>query len=145
MITSFVPFQEKHLYEIELRELERAHTTPEMLASYLTLPTSGAVTMVCSEGIVAVTGFWEVNPGVIQVYVLPSVLVPQVPVQFIRKIKSRLNSIIDSKKAHRAQTFSVATPESDRYMGLMGFTCEGTLRKWTHDKLDYRVWAIVRD
>lgn len=91
--------------------------------------------------IVAIVGYIEPMKGVLDVMVIPSIHVPEFALSFIRYVKTALNVIAHMVPAHRMQTFSKADPQTDKWMKILGFECEGTMRQFTSDKQDYRIWA----
>lgn len=99
-------------------------------------------TLLSNEGlIVAVVGYIEPMKGVLDVMVIPSIHVPDFALPFLRYVKTVLNSVAATVPAHRMQTFSKADPQTDKWMKILGFECEGTMKQFTTDKQDYRIWA----
>lgn len=135
-----IPFEYKHLVNIKLRAHEEKYIDKAQFAAYMHSEGAQAVTVVAGDEIIAITGFWVFGPGVLQVYVLPGADAPKYGIGFFRSVKRRLDALIESYKPDRAQTWSVADNQTDRWMKLLGFTKEGTHPKMFYG-LTYRTWA----
>lgn len=102
-------------------------------------------TAIYNEKILAIIGFREVMRGVLEVFVIPSIHVPDYPQVFVRGVLRLLNRVSeDIPDVHRMHTFSVANDETDRWMEVLGFKCEGVLEKWDSAKHNYKLWARVK-
>lgn len=139
-----IPFQAGHATLIELREHERELIDVENLAS---LGERGqCATLMCDGRILGIIGFHIVFSGVIYVFVIPSIYVPLYPIPFVWTCRQYIKVLgeLPALNVHRMETRSLADDNTDRWMKLLGFKCEGTLEKYTANKLDYRMWAKVK-
>lgn len=90
--------------------------------------------------IVAMIGYLTLWPGVIEVFVIPSIHVHKYPIAFVKNIRGWLVTLRENAELHRIQTSSLADEATDRWMRCMGFVCEGTLVGYTEKRHDYRMW-----
>lgn len=91
--------------------------------------------------IVYLSNFFEVVPGTIEVMIIPSINLPRYIKSVIKDIRDWLNAIMQAKSARRLQTWGDANELIDRWLTCLGFTCEGTLKKYSVEG-DKRIWAI---
>lgn len=142
-----LPSHPEHLKMFDLRSEEAASMgamdSQEAILALITRDTSA--TLVEDGRILAIIGFTDLWPGVIEVWVLPSVYANLYPRKFLRGIKRQLDGLIEGLQPHRIQTMAIADVKHDKWMRFMGFEDEGLRRKYTADQVDYRSWAIVRD
>lgn len=125
--------------DIVLRGHESQWADKSIIAA---LATKGeSTTILTDDEIVAIIGCYEMRAGVLLVWVLPSIYLPRCAKTVIKAVKRYLQDL--RRTHHRIESCSVADPETDRWMEFLGFTCEGTLRQFTADKLDYKQWSIV--
>lgn len=96
--------------------------------------------------ILGYTNKWE---GVIEVYVLPSKNLSRLPgalsFRFVRHLQKILNNMLEDMPIHRMQTDSVADDATDKWMRVLGFTCEGTMPYYTPTKDTHRRWARYKE
>lgn len=91
--------------------------------------------------IIAIMGFHELWAGVIEVFVIPSVHLPKYGKTIVRLAKTHLSNLFKVLDIHRIQSASRATPQIDKWMQVLGFTCEGTMVGYSPGGTDYRMWA----
>lgn len=127
------------MQQIELQPWERDHMNHKVVTK---LAEVGMLWTLKMDGdILAIVGFFEHWQGVFEVIVFPSVHTHKAPVFYVKKIRHYLNIIAQSFGMRRQQTVSTATPEQDRWMRLLGFELEGTLKAYTVEGLDCKQWA----
>lgn len=134
-----VPFQPAHLDLLVLREHEERCVE---VRQFLQTITVGTVTLVDDGRVIAIMGMYLLWTGVLEVFVLPSVYVGLRPVGyclFVRKILDRL--IKADPTLHRVQTRSLDDEQTNRWMEMLGFTCEGNMEAYTSNKDNYKMWA----
>lgn len=145
MTISVVKFEPEHLVALELREHERNHIDKADMMVYITSMGAQTVTLLDDHGVViGITGYWVVWENVLHVYVLPSIHVPKYPISFVRTIKRWLDMLFKGYRPHRMQTWSLDDKQTNKWMEILGFHCEGVLQKFTYDKIDYRMWARIQ-
>jgi hypothetical protein len=84
--------------------------------------------------ILFVAGFCKLWNGVFELWMIPSVYAPSAPVFFVRTLKRYITAIARDFKAHRMQTTSFDDDFHEKWMGVLGFQKEGTLRAFTESK-----------
>lgn len=137
-----VAFEPWHMDHIQMRQHEVTHLDKVTISAVATM--SRAVTMFMDELIVTIIGMMEIAPGVAEVFLVPSIYLPKFRFSVLRELKLFLAMVDVEFGLHRIQTCSLANEQTDRWMEYLGFECEGTLRQFTFDKLDYRMWSRLR-
>lgn len=97
--------------------------------------------IMAGEKILGVCGYIEIWKGVLEVFVLPCKSIKQHPVSFHKKCLETLAYWMTATRAHRLQTTSLANQDTDKWMTMLGFECEGTLKQYSATKQDYKQWA----
>ncbi len=91
--------------------------------------------------ILCVAGFYQIWPGLLEFWLIPSVYAKEEPMFFCRTVKRYVENIAETFKAHRVQTTSYDDPMHERFMGFLGFKSEGTLVNYLTDKTTMRIYA----
>lgn len=104
-----------------------------------------ANTLMLDGRIIAIVGFYELWPGVYELWALPSKYIYECSTSYVRHMRGYVKCIFDNFGAHRLQTSSLSDPIHDRWMGCLGFECEGTLRKYGPDMVDYKQWSLIKE
>lgn len=137
-----LPFDITDLDFFEPREYERNTITPERMASIIN--NCQLWTMHYGNHIIGIVGCFEVYRGTIEAFVIPSVHTGYIPHRYVRAVKRAMNKTIqDIGNVHRVQTFSVANSQTDKWMRVLGFTWEGTLRHYMGKDVHYNCWARI--
>lgn len=102
-------------------------------------------TMLYNGKIICILGFYTLWPGVVNVWIFPSIYAAQHPVPFLRAARKYTQAIHDDFPCHRLQTLAIADELHRNWMKFLGFKKEGFLAKYTADQIDYEQWAIVKD
>jgi hypothetical protein len=109
------------------------------------MKTGGMVTATTNGRILYIAGYYQLHSGVFELFVIPSIYVPEHPIVFHRSVQRWIDSILEEEPGiHRLQTLSIGLPERDTWMEALGFVCEGTLFRYTKSGQDWRMWAIVQ-
>lgn len=135
--------------QIPLRDHERENLAEggllnATLRHYLREKTLGA--MVDGDVVVAIVGYYEPWPGLWEVFIYPSELLPSYGMMFARHLKLILSTIVsqhEPRGLRRIQTCSVDDKLHNRWMRYMGFTKEGTMRRYSPTDQTYNMWSIV--
>lgn len=142
-----VAFNTKHLDLLEAREIEGL--------GFLKLPDAPARmermakdseqsgTFIYDGRILFCAGYFFLWPGVIEVWMIPSIYVKDYPVVFYRTVTRYLKRLETDLKCHRVQTTSYADEFHAKWMDRLGFHSEGVMKKFTHDKRDLCLYARV--
>lgn len=104
---------------------------------------SMAGTLVKDGIVLAVFGYYELWPGVFEIWSFPSKHVVKHPVTYLKTLKQYLKQIITSFAPHRVQSTAINDDLHDNWMGFLGFEKCGILRKYTADKVDYAMWQLI--
>lgn len=138
-----IPFLREHLTLLEARDYEKMNVIPYVNSALLTvMETSGWSYTLAKDGrIVTCIGAIQLWPGVWEVWQIPSIYVPKYMKSYCRTIEGILNMGVEKEKAWRLQTHSPADELHDRWMKFIGFECEGTLKEYSRNKIDHRIWA----
>lgn len=89
-------------------------------------------------------GYYEVAPGVCQVFIIPDKGIYERPLLFILKVRHWLRQVERKTWCHRIQTFSLPLKRIDEWMVALGFLYEGTLNRYTESGQDYKLWSRVK-
>lgn len=145
MAVKVLNFHPRHLEVMEVREYEAAWLG-NLKGAYakieqLTKDSVQAGTFMYDGRVLFCAGFSWVGPGVLEVWMIPSMHAKEASVFFGRTIKRLIESIARDFKAHRIQTTSNDDAFHERWMEWLGFQKEGTMRQFTHDKKNMCVYA----
>ena len=99
-------------------------------------------TVYYNSKIIGVMGYFELWPGVCEVWIA-QVKDPDKCGVFAIVIKDGLSRFIDPKKFHRVQATAADNEVNELFFSRMGFACEGLLKKYSITEQDYKMWARV--
>lgn len=137
-----IPFKPEHAYQIELREREA------LLLDRLWLANAGAyakiITYMWNGKILAIGGYYEKWKGVAKVFAVPGKCIEECPKSYVKAAKEAIEVIYNDFVYHRLETESLADAQTDKWMTILGFHAEGTLEKFSSNKLDFRMWARIK-
>lgn len=132
----------KHVHDFEPKPMDKVQEID--LESLLDMTREGAAVadaLLENGKIIAIIGFVFLWAGVANVFVIPSVHIPNAKISFVLHIKSELKRVMKQYGIRRAQTNSISDPAIDRWMTILGFECEGLRKEYSADKRDYKAWA----
>lgn len=148
-MTKKVHFHIKHLDVMEVK--------PEFKESVLGLDkvryvlstiegniSSDAITIIEDGRILLAMGYFTILPGVVEVWLLPSIYVEDTPVLFVKEVKNYLEALAQTLKWDRIQTVTQDNPQHRKWMELLGFCEEGIMKKYFLGK-DYIMSARCFD
>lgn len=147
-MSRIIPFDASHLQLIEMRDIERVQIAadPKSSQKFEALDASHQGGTLFHDGrIVAFIGFFEMWPGVFEVWAWPSVYVEQYATIYLRTVKRFVGDIEKTFNPHRLQTTALADDTHDKWMEFLGFQHEGYLKQYSIDRRDYRIWARVNE
>lgn len=132
---SSIPFHVEHLAVMDVRrqEAETVLTLAPAREALSNIPgnhIADAITLMYDGRIIACMGYILILPGVVEVWLIPSVYVPKYPKFFIREVKNYLKTTAEVFNWHRAQTDTLDTPEARRWMEAIGFVEEGRKKNY---------------
>lgn len=141
-----VKFHPKHLELIQMRVLETEsifHGDAYDRMDKAAKESVQAGTFLYDGRVLFCAGFSQLWPGVLEIWMIPSVHIKSAPFLVAKTVKRYIDAIARDFKAHRIQTTTYADAAHTRWMEFLGFKCEGTLEKYTHDKKSMLVFARV--
>lgn len=147
----FIPYQPEHFDQIKLRQSFEATAsvlaTPNGFNAAKAFTDMGqAVTIVDDAVILAVVTWYSSRAGVLDIGMFASEEINSRAREYLRFAKTNFVlflSMIKDDNIRRIQTLSYAEAKHDVWMKWLGFTCEGTLKKFACDGSDMRIWAIT--
>ena len=86
-------------------------------------------------------GYYELWPGVVECWMIPSIHVKKHIFTFCKLLKTYVRAIIVREECHRFQTTAPDDELHARWMQFLGLEKEGTLKKYTHNEQDYCMYA----
>lgn len=95
--------------------------------------------------ILYISAYFSVAPGVLEVFVLPSLYVPRYPKAFFSHVKWWLGFLLAQPGVHRLQTWGQDTEQSRRWLSRLGFQQEGLLYCYGKDRQNTLIWGMVKD
>lgn len=136
-------FHVEHLNCMEVREREKGTILANDRIMNMLTTYSGkmdAETILYDGRIIACMGFIEIVPGVVEVWLIPSIYVKSIPKLFLKTVKSRLEVLASTLGFHRMQTIGLIDEASEKWMEWLGFVREGVMVQYLNKK-DYIIWA----
>lgn len=95
-----------------------------------------ALTLIVDDKILACFGYFLIFPGVVQVWLLPSIYLDEHPIIFVRIVKRYIEQTADVFNWHRVQTVTEVNDKHRRWMKTLGFVEEGVMKKYFNNQ-DY--------
>lgn len=144
-----VRFHPNHIEVMEVRDMDAAlfgyFKTEEGFGRIKEIGDTSvqAGTFTYDGRIIFIAGFFQLWPGVIEVWMLPSKHLATAPRTFARLMKRYVDRIAEDFKVHRMQTTSFHDDFHAKFMKFLGFKAEGTLEKYTQDKRNMVQYARV--
>ena len=138
-----VLFKVEHLEVMDVRQIELDDLLALDTVRYFLKQMSGridAVTWVHKGRIIACAGFFCPLPGTAEVWLIPSVYVKEVPILFVREVRSYLEVLAETFKWNRIQTVTRVDNFHRKWMKVLGFEEEGVMKKY-RDGQDYIISA----
>ncbi len=102
-----------------------------------------AMTLMWDGRIIGFTGFMNLWPGVVEVWLIPTKYVGDKPLLLVRTLKKYIEGIAEDQKLWRIQTIAIADPVHARFLECLGFQCEGTARSYVKKGQDHKYWSRI--
>lgn len=134
-----VLFHVEHLNIMDIRPLELETTLRiEGIRNVLSQMKgdSNAITLIHDGRILACMGFFDVGPGVVAVWLIPSIHVEKATIPFVREVNRYLEVTAKVLGWHRAQTLTRIDSFHRRWMKALKFSEESVLKQYIN-KEDY--------
>lgn len=100
------------------------------------LPGADGLTLMCNGQILVCFGYIHIVPGVVEVWLFPSVYVQKYPLTLVTEVIGYLESTAKVLNWHRVQTVTQDNAQHRKWMKTLGFVEEG-LMKYYLNKQDY--------
>lgn len=140
-----VPFNVNHLHLMELRqeEIESVMALEDTQERFEFLGDHGLIakTFTYNGRIIFSAGCIELWPGVLDCWMMPTIHVQTAKLEFCRTLRAYVNDIIDQFGCHRFQTTAPDDELHARWMRFLKMEKEGVMKKFTHNKKDYCMYA----
>lgn len=144
--SKFVPLTQAHLELIELRDIEIEDFGIARLQALSALAQNGnGMTCIADGRVLACFGHYQYAPGFLEMWLIPSIFVPEYAMLVSRRSREYILSIFSQVGVRRLQTSSPDDPFHNRWMQFLGFEREGVMRKLGQSGRDYAMWAMIND
>ncbi len=142
-----IDFHPHHLDVMEIRQeemegimaLDDAFTRFEAMAKM----SIDCKTFVSDGRIIFCAGFFQLWPGVIECWMVPSKYVENSTLQFCKILRQYVHDIIEEYKCHRFQTTAPDDELHARWMKFLGLEKEGILRKYDHNQKNHCIYSRI--
>lgn len=136
-----IPFHVEHLnllksddeYKDSLLSFDHVRA---VLANLPGSPKADAVTFMCDGRVFACMGFWTISPGVVEVWLFPSIYVREHPIPFVRTVTNYIDALAKTFDWHRVQTVTKMDSKHRDWMKTLGFVEEGVMKAF-YKKQDF--------
>lgn len=143
-----IAFSSEHLKLMDIREEEKQGimSLDDVIGRFdaMSAASLDAKTFIYDGRIIFVAGFNELWPGVIECWMVPSIYVKTVRIEFCKILRRYVHDIMELYNCHRLQTSSPDDELHARWMKFLGLKREGLLRKFTHTGQDYVMYARTK-
>ena len=141
-----IPFDVEHIKLMDIREHELFGilSLDSMVSRLKALQSLGEGGTLIYQGVIlGALGFYEMWPGVCEVWVIPSIHIPKYSKIFAKKVKTYLQMLQKVKQFHRIQVIALDNNQHERWLQWLGFESEGVLLKYSMKKQNYKIWSKV--
>ena len=142
-----VLFKYDHLELLDLQEEYKPMLDMDgvrFILKQLPQPNADGLTLMVDGIVVCCFGYIQLLPGVAEVWLLPSVYMRDHSISVVREVKGYLDSTAEVRGWHRIQTVTRDILEHRKWMGVLGFVEEGTMKRY-YKKEDYIISARYFD
>ena len=110
-------------------------------------PSRDLVSILRNEEVIAIVGLNNLRPGVGEVWLICSVLVEQCHIEFFKAVKNLVDIfVMEMMGLHRVHlAVDCRLPHNIKWAERLGFTLEGTMRKYDVEGNDHYLFAKVRE
>lgn len=142
-----IPAKGDHFDLLELRDHEANSMAADPLsgvAAKQLIENSICSSMLYNGKLLCILGFYQLFPGVLNVWIFPSIHAAQHPTVFLRAARRFTQGIFRDIDCHRVQSLAVDDQLHHDWMTFLGFKEEGLLEQYTSDRINYKQYAIVK-
>jgi len=144
----FMPFSPAHVDRIKVDAEEvLVVARPDEIKDLLTTQAGmgGAVTAFLNMEPIAIFGFVSIWKGVAETWLVPDEKVRNIPVTLTRVGDKVMDIAMISMGLHRIQlTVRTTDKRAEKWAYAIGFKCDGVLRKYGVDGVDYLMMSRVK-
>lgn len=137
------PFQESHLDIFRVAEAHRDACWGASKIWHQLGTAHQAGTHMLDGRILYISGYLNIMPGVVELWMHPSIYVPGNRIKAARHVKWWIGHIAREQEARRVQTWGDCSEEADRWLTFLGFKCEGVLESYGPDGKSASIWGMV--
>ena len=141
-----IPFKVAHYECLEPREYEASSVCcmPNLNFALKDWEDRKCAGTILHDGrILAIFGFYELWPGVCELFILPSKYTIKYPVAFARCVKRTIESGVFNNH-HRVQLRGIDDKTHNKFNEFLGFEKEGTFKKYDSAGNNFNMWARVK-
>jgi RimJ/RimL family protein N-acetyltransferase len=140
-----IPFEPKHLDEIELQPHEKEMFNAQGFLQVATGTAATTYSFIHKGALIAIGGYYEKWKGVVELYIVPSVHFTKYPIAVLKETQNMYDEVTADISIHRIESACLDDPTRSRFMEYWGFKLEGTMRQYSSDKHDYCMWGWIRN
>lgn len=140
-MAKIIPFKVEHLEAMDMREHEAALCSDIERLRTIQMG-SVACTGIVDGRIVCCGGVMPFLAGNSSIWLIPSIYIQENVMVFMRELNKWLMQVRADLVLNRMETDCIDDELHNRWMESLGFTCEGTKRKYYLGK-DYNVWGRI--
>ncbi|MDE1971095.1 MAG: hypothetical protein KGI50_06010 [Patescibacteria group bacterium] len=101
-----------------------------------------AASHIIDDRIIFIAGYHWIMPGVIEVWMHPSVYLPRYKFSVVKHLRWWFCFIKEATDARRIQTWGAHNEASDRWLISLGFEREGVLESYLPDGSSVSMWRL---
>lgn len=137
-----IPFKKEHLEVMEMRSHEQDIMGLSPHIGSILEQSTVSRTGVINGRVVACGGVSKNIYGSGEVWLIPSIFLPEHGVTFLRLVKDWLDDVATAYELKRLQTACIDDELHNKYMEYLGFVKEGKMKQYALGQ-DYCLWARV--
>ena len=146
---NLIEYQDSHLDMINLRRAEGIDYRVDRSVIQMMIKHTGGDGLVMTiekDGVIlGIAGYYPIWVKGLEVWVIPAeeAFSPMFRISYIKAVKTLLQNVIKVIAPVRIQLTAIADETHDRWCSWLGFTKEGTMRKFSPSGATYNLWARV--
>jgi hypothetical protein len=141
-----IPAKKEHFELLDLRDIETetlAMDTHGLEKCMALVDISIALTMVHKGIVLGIMGYYQLWPGVLEVWILPSKHIAENKFVYLRTVRRHIDQLVKTPGVHRLQTTCINDDLHTSWMDFLGFLPEGCMAQYSSDKKDYVMWSRI--
>lgn len=141
---NIIPFEKWHLQQLKLQPHEQEMLDNGRFLSTVTASGNDCRACFYDGKLLGIGGYLTLWPGVLEIFVVPSVYVFEYPIVVYKTIFKSCLLLKSMPNIHRLQTGVLDDPRRVKFMKQLGFVEEGRMNQYTKSKEDYLMMAWVK-